>query len=313
MKESEPGRVRPFAGDGRENIHDGFRMSASFAQPSGLASDGTWLYVADSETSSIRAVGLKQDAVKTLVGRGLFVFGDVDGPSSMARLQHALGVALIGDRIFIADTYNNKIKSIDVEGKAVKTFLGDRRPGKSNKPARFDEPGGLSAAGEKLYVADTNNSAVRVIDTAARSVSTFEIEGLEPPSEVEAESPAEKAIDVKQVQLSKDGPWAAQGKLTVPPGTKLNAAAPITYKVWKIGTDGSTTKVAAGKLPQNKPMFEVKWSDGNLANASAIQIAVTFFPCEEGAEGVCRIVTQAWRIPIQLDANGEKTIQLQAK
>ena len=58
------GEIGPFAGNGREDIVDGpllpgsptSQTRASFAQPSGLASDGKWLYVADSEGSSIRAV-----------------------------------------------------------------------------------------------------------------------------------------------------------------------------------------------------------------------------------------------------------------
>ncbi len=69
--------IGPYAGNGREDIVDGPLLprqayqlgSASFAQPSGLASDGTWLYVADSEGSSIRAVPLDPRAeVRTVVG-----------------------------------------------------------------------------------------------------------------------------------------------------------------------------------------------------------------------------------------------------
>ena len=86
--------IGPYAGNGREDIVDGPLLPrqpyqqgyASFAQPSGLASDGTWLYVADSEGSSIRAVPLDMPGeVRTLVGTAklpvarLFTFGDVDG------------------------------------------------------------------------------------------------------------------------------------------------------------------------------------------------------------------------------------------
>src|SRR5262249_50704040 len=72
------GTLRPFAGDGREDIRDGGKAAASFAQPSGLATDGDFLYVADSEVSAVRAVSLEADGgVKTLVGQGLFEFGDV--------------------------------------------------------------------------------------------------------------------------------------------------------------------------------------------------------------------------------------------
>ena len=93
---------------------------ASFAQPSGLAGDGAWLYVADSEGSSIRAVPLDPRAeVRTVVGTSqlpvarLFTFGDVDGPAAQARFQHPLGVAFHEGRIYVADTYNNKIRVVD--------------------------------------------------------------------------------------------------------------------------------------------------------------------------------------------------------
>src|SRR5205814_7864715 len=70
-------RVEPYAGDGRENILDGPLANSQFAQPSGLATDGKTLWVADSETSSVRALPLSgQGQVKTLVGKGLFEFGD---------------------------------------------------------------------------------------------------------------------------------------------------------------------------------------------------------------------------------------------
>src|SRR5205807_2992903 len=82
------GRLLPYAGNGREELNDGPLGESSFAQPSGLATDGTHLYVADSEISAIRSVPLggKGD-VKTIVGEGLFEFGDTDGVGSKVRLQ----------------------------------------------------------------------------------------------------------------------------------------------------------------------------------------------------------------------------------
>src|SRR5207253_7133841 len=106
--------IWPFAGSGREYIRDGPLAVSSFAQPSGLTSDGTTLYVADSEVSAIRAVPLDgKGDVKTVVGEGLFEFGDVDGMGNQVRLQHALGVAYHQGKLYVADTYNSKIKIID--------------------------------------------------------------------------------------------------------------------------------------------------------------------------------------------------------
>src|SRR5262249_1069500 len=148
------GDVAPYAGNGRENIADGPLARASFAQPSGLASDGKTLYVADSEVSAVRAVPMNgQGEVTTLVGQGLFDFGDVAGGGDVVRLQHALGVLYHDGKLYVADTYNSKLKVLD-PAKTSATTLQVQAPGERGKA--FDEPGGLSAAGDKLYVADTN-------------------------------------------------------------------------------------------------------------------------------------------------------------
>jgi DNA-binding beta-propeller fold protein YncE len=170
-------RVEPYAGDGRENIRDGSLNSSSFAQPSGLATDGKSLFVADSEVSAVRQVGLGTGAdVKTLVGRGLFVFDDKDGVGPAARLQHPLGVAYADGKVFVADTYNSKLKVIDPQTRDCRTFLGGDGP----DGRLFNEPAGLSAAGGKLYVADTNANRIRVVDLGTKAVSTLTLKGVEP-------------------------------------------------------------------------------------------------------------------------------------
>jgi DNA-binding beta-propeller fold protein YncE len=168
--------VEPYAGDGRENIRDGVLPRSEFAQPSGLATDGTSLFVADSEVSAVRQVGLNGNTdVKTLVGRGLFVFGDQDGVGDAARLQHALGVAFAGGKLYVADTYNSKLKVLDPATRECKTFLGGN--------GVFNEPAGISAAGGKLYVADTNAHRIRVVDLATKAVTTLALKGVEPVGE----------------------------------------------------------------------------------------------------------------------------------
>ena len=86
------------------------------------------------------------------------------------RLQHPLGVAAQDGRVFIADTYNHKIKMLDPSTGKVSTFA-----------TGFYEPGGLSIAGNTLFVADTNNHAIRTVDLASRKVDTLTIQGLTPP------------------------------------------------------------------------------------------------------------------------------------
>jgi DNA-binding beta-propeller fold protein YncE len=184
------GSVVPYAGNGRENLHDGPLPFANFAQPSGLTTDGKNIYVADSETSSLRKVPLGGGGrVQTLVGRGLFVFGDVDGlgqdggetSKTEARMQHALGAAYHDGKIYVADTYNNKIKVYDIRTRELKTFLGDNEDWGWAMSRLFHEPAGMSYADGKLYIADTNAHRIRVVDIATKTVKTLKLQGVEPP------------------------------------------------------------------------------------------------------------------------------------
>jgi DNA-binding beta-propeller fold protein YncE len=165
-------RAYPYAGTGEEGRRDGAVREAAFAQPSGLAIEGNTLYVADAESNTIREVMLPPDnTVRTLAGGDLFTFGDQDGNGNAVRLQHPLGVAVHDGRVFIADTYNHKIKMLDPRSGTVETIA-----------TQCHEPGGLSAAGDALFVADTNNHAIRTIDLRSFTVSTLTVEGLAPPA-----------------------------------------------------------------------------------------------------------------------------------
>ncbi len=204
LDESEIG---PYAGNGREDIVDGPLLPkrpyqsgyASFAQPSGLTTDGTWLYVADSEGSSVRAVPLDASKeVRTIVGTAslgsarLFTFGDVDGAAENARLQHCLGIVYHDGKLYVADTYNNKIKVIDLKSGQCQTLTGTGKVGRDDSTgegnaAEFSQPAGLSYAAGKLFVADTNNNLIRLVELpnslgANAHVVTLPIAGLAAPA-----------------------------------------------------------------------------------------------------------------------------------
>jgi DNA-binding beta-propeller fold protein YncE len=173
------GIICPFAGTGHEGLEDGSREVAWFAQPSGLAMGPNELYVADAETSSIREVDLGTSGqVRTIVGVGLFEFGDIDGTGDVVRLQHPLGVAWDEGVLLVADSYNNKVKRIDPRTRTSITFAGNGQPGDQDglgPLARFREPSGVSIASGRLYVADTNNNLIRVVDLLNGAVGTLQL------------------------------------------------------------------------------------------------------------------------------------------
>jgi DNA-binding beta-propeller fold protein YncE len=95
-------------------------------------------------------------------------------------LQHALGVVYVDGKLYVADTYNSKIKVLDPGTRECKTFLGGEADGWLACPL-FSEPGGISYGDGKLYVADTNAHRIRVIDLKTKTVSTLKLQGVEAP------------------------------------------------------------------------------------------------------------------------------------
>ncbi|MEH2188728.1 MAG: thioredoxin-like domain-containing protein [Nostoc sp.] len=178
----ETGIIKTYAGTGAEACIDGSLTESAFAQPSGITHNGQELYIADSEVSSIRGVGIVEPyQVRTVCGSGgLFGFGDVDGQGEDVRLQHCLGVEYAQNFLWVADTYNHKIKLVSPSGNC-QTVLGDSSAGLQDgqgKNTRFFEPSGLSATDSYLYIADTNNHVIRCVDLNTFEVTTLEFIGL---------------------------------------------------------------------------------------------------------------------------------------
>ncbi|MGH7552977.1 MAG: alkyl hydroperoxide reductase, partial [Longimicrobiales bacterium] len=159
------GLISPWSGSGAEAVEDGPPHEAALAQPSSLALQDDRLYFADPESSAIRWADLDDGVVHTVVGTGLFDFGDRDGIGDNVRLQHPLAIAADGLTVFIADTYNNKIKRLDVARREVTTWL--------HETAGLHEPSGLALTPTHLYIADTNNHRVIVVDRDNAAIFTL--------------------------------------------------------------------------------------------------------------------------------------------
>ncbi len=326
LDESEVG---PYAGNGREDIVDGPLLPkepfaagyASFAQPSGLASDGQRLYVADSEGSSIRAVPFDpQGEARTLVGSAqlefnrLFAFGDADGTAQQAKLQHPLCVVYYQDVLYVADTYNNKVKAVDPKTGSVTTIAGAAAG--NGEEAAFDEPAGLSAAAGKLYVADTNNHRIRTIDLANRNeVATLQIAGLAPPPEIQeqpfAALPGATNVSLEPTEVrSVDGKIRLAVKLSLPQGYKLNAAAPNAYVVAALAATGPVDRQALGhstNLSTPTTSFEIALPVGNQSGEDRLKVSLTCYYCQEGAEGLCKVASAVWTVPVRIAPNAAQT------
>jgi hypothetical protein len=272
--------------------------------------------------------------VETLAGGDLFEFGDVDGKGNAVRLQHPLGVVYADGALYIADTYNHKIKRLDPQTGIVKTLAGTGKPGQTDgaNPS-FYEPGGLSFANGKLYVADTNNHAVRVVDLASGQTTTLPLRGLRPPAASvkrleanAADSPAPNAEEInvapQSLLLARD---AAAGntlmvEVSLPAGYHLNELAPhrlqatIERGAERIAFEGNARRLTREakdllRLPLRLPLRPL--ADG----AAQLRLQLTLYYCREDNTGACRIKTLIWLAPLQItsDTTAPREIKLRGE
>ena len=307
---------QPFAGSGREGCIDGLLDKSALAQPSGITASDSMLYFADSEVSAIRYVDTKENRVKTIVGQDLFVFGDVDGKGKEVRLQHPLGVTNYNGLIYVADTYNHKIKIVNPGDNTCITFAGDGQPGFiDGKEPRFYEPGGLSFANNKLYIADTNNHAIRVVDMKTKEVSTLQIKGLK--MEV-SENTLQSAIPsfarsvelpLKTLKIGSDIQLTLN--INLPKGYHVNPNAPLIYRIDAVS--GIQVEQSNQEVRLEKPELPIKipFKTTSEVQSTDLKVSVSFYYCRKDNQGACYIDAVVWHLPIKIDKeSGDTTVTI---
>ncbi len=303
------GVARAWVGTGREDIYDGTgTRSAALAQPSGLSLDGDWLYFADSEVSAVRRANIKSTEVQTLVGSGLFEFGDQTGDFKNTLLQHPLGVAVYNGDVFVADTYNHKIKRLNPSTKKSTDFIGSGSPelGKeSPEDLSLYEPGGISVNGDRLYIADTNHDRVIRASLTTGSWSLFELTGLRT---MESVSMDHDAVAEAVVSFRKGSDLMLNLGAILPGGVHLNKDAPIGYAIHsKTGTP------LEGLAPKGALPARVTVPFSALNGEKELQALLYFAYCTDKNEGLCVPVSVAWNIQLQEDAGAPELSELTVK
>jgi hypothetical protein len=210
---------------------------------------------------------------------------------------------LYDGKILIADTYNHKIKILDAEKQSVTTFLGTGKSGQTDGlNATFYEPAGLSIADGKLFVADTNNHAVRVVDLKTKSVSTLKIENLKPPVEMETEAiaPDSKEIKLETKTIAMSTNNSLIFNIRLPEGFHLNPNAPQRYEV-SVGNNKSIKFVNPVQkfktLPVVVPFQATQKGELNL------KANLTIYYCREDNTGVCLVKRLTWNQPVNIVAD----------
>lgn len=294
--------TQPHAGTGREACIDGPLRGSALAQPSGITTNGTKLYFADSEVSCIRSADIDPNGrLETLVGGDLFEFGDVDGVGRSARLQHPLGVVYHEGFLYVADTYNNKIKRLDPQTRRIETLVGTGEEGITDgENARFDEPGGITYADGKLYVADTNNHLIRVVDLKTRKVSTLSLKGLErmkPPESASIPVSEEVRPTAKVAGTTVN----LRLEVNLPKGYKLNPNARSFVRIQ--AKNATLTGKSEVEFALEEPVLETPLV---IQSSSAeVEIRWVLYYCRTDNEGLCYFYERTIRQPI--DQGGTQT------
>ncbi|MCU0511376.1 MAG: redoxin domain-containing protein [Anaerolineae bacterium] len=327
------GALRVLVGSGREAQNNGSLRTTDLAQPSGLYYHAGRLYFADAESSTVRVADLAGDAVQVIAGttaNDLFDYGDVDGPPGRSRLQHPLAVVGTGTDdgpLYIADSYNSKIKVYDPAAGTTTTLSGTGGTGGfrdgAADVAQFDEPGGLAYAAGRLYVADTSNHAIRVIDLATGQVSTVTFPN--PAALQRPEQPVTliggNAAGGEEQTLAAQTVAAGAGQLhltlELPDGYKLNPLVASTLVL-----ESTPLLTALPPATATAPVIRYVITGDTLtvpvtfqAGTGTLTADLTLFYCEAVQESFCFIDEVRLRLPVTVATTGAEadTLRLERR
>ena len=173
------GAVTSFAGSASAGFTDGTGTSASFNNPLGITTDGSNLYVVESQNRKVRKIVIATGVVTTLAGSGSS--GAADGTGTLASFNSPQGITTDGSNLYVTDSYNNNIRKIVIATGAVTTLAGSGSMGFADgtgTAASFFGPDGITTDGSNLYVADSFNRRIRKIVIATGAVTTFAGSGI---------------------------------------------------------------------------------------------------------------------------------------
>ena len=284
------GALLVLAGTTQEGLVDGPVVTSWWAQPSGLDElpDGR-IVVADSESSAVRLLDPQTMQVSTLVGKGLFDFGHVDGPLDRARLQHPLGVTALPDgRIAIADTYNGAIRLLDEETGEVVTVATDlKEPSDAIVGPPVDGIGQLivvESGTHRITWVPVAKAAERVIDEGAQRSER-------PSTEV------------------GPGPLTVRVLFTPPPGHKLDDSLGPSTQVTIATTPTSMLQGGGGvdTALERTITLDPAYAEGVL-HVSARAASCDADPAVEFP--ACHMHQQDWGVPIRVVEGGPDHLDL---
>lgn len=223
LREIDPatGRVRIVAGAGAGYSGDGATMmTALFKQPKGLELDADGnMFILDQQNFRIRKIERATGAMSLVAGNGMQGFDGDGGPALSAKLNFEAGsnpepsggLVFEGTTLYVADTLSSRVRAIDMTTGTITTVVGTGTPGYAGDggpatAAQLNFPRDLEIGPDgDLYIADTDNSAIRAVDLSTGMIRTVAGTG-------------ELGLDLE------DGKLATQTKLARPFGIEFDPA-----------------------------------------------------------------------------------------
>ena len=264
-----------------------------------------WIFFADSESSSVRRVSLKDGAVSNVAGGdrdpcNLFSYGDTDGQGVSAKLQHPLGVSHDSSNniLYIADSYNHKIKRAELSGKLYSvTTLVDG----------LSEPGGLchDSSTNNIFIADTNNHSIKILNTDDNTLETFNItltDDVDSPDKHDSQEVSEHDID------EAPGELIIRADLGLGAGDSLNTEARST---WSVSGGGDTWRGdTSGHVTGDALRLSLTHDQLKTGDTGRLDLKCRLYLCSD--QGVCSMKNIKRQIILTAKTSGVSEISIKA-
>lgn len=160
-----------FSGDG------GPAELAALNEPAALALDGRGrLFIADQSNHRVRVIDLATGSITTFAGTGAATYDGDEGAATAVSLAGPSGLCVQGGRLYIADTFNGRIRAVDLSTGLISTVVGDggeyRFHSSSDLPSTsLSRPSGVCVDAEgRVFVTDSDNHLVRCWDPRGKAI-----------------------------------------------------------------------------------------------------------------------------------------------
>jgi sugar lactone lactonase YvrE len=311
--------------------------SASLSSPQGLAFDANGnLYIADTGNNCIREVSASSQSITTIAGNGSGGFSGDGATAISAQFDQPWGVTVaVNGNLYVADFGNNRVRKIDmatgvittVAGNGSSSYTGD---GSAATAATLNGPAGVvtDPAGN-LYIADSENNAIRKVNGATGEIATIAgngtalfggdgfsatLAGLYKPYSVYLDGAGNlflaDRLDLRIREISAtvatlQYPTMKEGKTSAPIAQELENDGNAPLHLFDLMA-GPATSNAALDINPTDPITTTCSTSQPLAIDSSCLLAVEFTPVSVGAPGtgVLSVTSDSGNSPVSVDLSG---------